>query len=261
MENDPHRWVKALRVSHDALVTQVLDLTPDQLGQGSYCRDWDVAQVLSHMGSGAEISLLGLERVLVNRPPLNREDFPVIWERWNGLSPTDKASEMIVWDRRRVSVLQGLDDKVLKTLRMNIFGMDLDVVGVVGLSLGEHAVHSWDVAVSFDPTAEVLYSSVELLVDRLPFAAGRLAKPERASRKSQIKVRTSHPDRHFLLSIGDSVALTKDVEGPVDGTLDMTSAALLRLVYGRLDPDHTPPGTTGAGSADLDELRKVFAGF
>jgi hypothetical protein len=32
-------------------------------------------------------------------------------------------------------------------------------------------------------------------------------------------------------------------------------------VYGRLDPDHTPPGTAGAGSADLDELRKVFAGF
>ena len=36
--------------------------------------------------------------------------FPVIWDRWNALDPIDKASEMVVWDRRYVSVLQGLDD-------------------------------------------------------------------------------------------------------------------------------------------------------
>jgi hypothetical protein len=30
-------------------------------------------------------------------------------------------------------------------------------------------------------------------------------------------------------------------------------------VYGRLDPDHTPPVETA--DADLDELRKVFPGF
>ena len=80
---------------------------------------------------------------------------------------------------------------------MNLFGMDLDAVGMVGIRLGEHALHSWDVAVTFDPAAEVLPSSMELLVDRIPFMAGWLAKPDRATSKTQIKVRTSHPDRHF----------------------------------------------------------------
>jgi uncharacterized protein (TIGR03083 family) len=261
METDPHRWIQALRASHDALVAQVRVLTPPQLEQGSYCRDWDVAQVLSHLGSGAEIALRGLERTLDNGEPLHREEFPVIWERWNALGPVEKASEMVVWDRRHVSVLQGLDDKTLKSLHMNFFGMDLDAAGIVGLRLGEHAVHSWDVAVSFNPGAEVLLSSVELLVDRIPYIAGRLAKPEKASTQMQVKVKTTQPDRHFLLSIGDSVALTKDVEGPIDGSLELSAAALLRLVYGRLDPAHTPPGTRTTGSADLDELRRVFAGF
>jgi uncharacterized protein (TIGR03083 family) len=261
MNTDPHSWIQALRTSHDALVGTVLGLTPGQLEQGSYCTDWNVAQVLSHIGSGAEIGLLGLERTLVGGPPLDRESFPVIWDRWNNLGPGDKASEMVVWDRRYVSVLQALDDKTLKSLHMTFFGMDLDAVGIVGIRLGEHAVHSWDVAVTFDPRAEVLPSSVELLVDRVPFIAGRVAKPDRASRKAQVKIRTSHPDRHFLLSIGESVALTEDVEGPIDGTLELTSAALLRLVYGRLDADHTPPGTSATGSTDLDELRRIFAGI
>ena len=260
METDPHRWIHALRLSHDALVAQVLDLTPARLEEGSYCRDWDVAQVLSHLGSGAEIALLGLERALVDGPPLERDEFPTIWGRWDSLGPTDKASEMVVWDRRHVSVLQALDDKTLKSLRMNLFGMDLDAAALVGIRLGEHALHSWDVAVTFDPRAEVLPSSVELVVDRIPFMAGWMAKPDRATSKTQIKIRTSHPERHFLLSIGESVALTQQVEGPVDGTLDLTAAALLRLVSGRLDPDHTPPGTTTTGSADLDELRQIFAG-
>jgi uncharacterized protein (TIGR03083 family) len=260
METDPHRWIHALRTSHDALVAQVLSLTPAQLEEGSYCRDWDVAQVISHLGSGAEIALLGLERTLVNGPPLEREEFPGIWGRWDGLGAIDKASEMVVWDRRHVSVLQALDDKTLKSLRMNMFGMDLDAAAMVGIRLGEHALHSWDVAVTFDPRAEVLPSSVELVVDRIPFMAGWMAKPDRATSKTQIKIRTSHPDRHFLLSIGATVALTQEVEGPIDGTLELTAAALLRLVSGRLDPDHTPPGTTATGSANLDELRQIFAG-
>jgi uncharacterized protein (TIGR03083 family) len=260
METDPHRWIHALRLSHDALVAQILGLTPAQLEQGSYCPDWDVAHVLSHLGSGAEIALLGLERTLVNGTLLDREDFAVIWDRWDNLGPLDKASEMVAWDRRHVSVLQALGDETVKSLRMNLFGMDLDAAGVVGTRLGEHALHSWDVAVSFDPSAEVLSSSVELVVDRIPYMAGWLAKPDRATSKIQIKIRTTHPDRHFLLSIGESVALTQEVEGPIDGTLDLTAAALLRLVSGRLDPAHTPKGTTAAGNADLDELRQIFAG-
>jgi hypothetical protein len=41
--------------------------------------------------------------------------------------------------------------------------------------------------------------------------------------------------------------------------VELPAEALLRLVYGRLDPDHTPAQVIGAGT--LDELREVFPGF
>jgi hypothetical protein len=38
----------------------------------------------------------------------------------------------------------------------------------------------------------------------------------------------------------------------------MPSEAFVRLVYGRLDPDHTP---VGVESPELDSLRRLFPGF
>ena len=261
MERDPRRWTEALRNSHDALVDLVTRLGPEQLNAGSYCRGWDIAQVLSHLGSSAEIGLLGLERALVDAAPLEREVFPAIWDRWNALSPLDKATEMVVWDRRFVSVLQGVDDLTLNSLHVALFGRNLNCAAIVALRLGEHALHSWDVAVAFNPVAEVLPTSVELLIDRVPFIAGRLGKAEKASGKEQIEIRTFRPQRRFFLSVFERVALSDSVEGEPEGTLELPSAAMLRLVYGRLDPRHTPPGVHVEGRADLDELRQIFSGF
>jgi hypothetical protein len=39
--------------------------------------------------------------------------------------------------------------------------------------------------------------------------------------------------------------------------LELPAEAFIRLVYGRLDPDHTPAVT---GPADLNELRRAFPG-
>ena len=42
---------------------------------------------------------------------------------------------------------------------------------------------------------------------------------------------------------------------------DTYKRALLRLVYGRLDPDHTPPVEVLTSDVDLDLLRQTFPGF
>ena len=49
------RTIQALRAEHDALSPLVAGLTDDQLRAASGAGDWPVAQVLSHLGSGAEI--------------------------------------------------------------------------------------------------------------------------------------------------------------------------------------------------------------
>jgi hypothetical protein len=49
------RTITALRSEHDTLAGLVPTLTDDQLATTSGAADWSVAQVLSHLSSGAEI--------------------------------------------------------------------------------------------------------------------------------------------------------------------------------------------------------------
>ncbi len=143
---------------------------------------------------------------------------------------------------------------------MSLFGMDLDAVDMVGMRLGEHALHTWDVAVSFDSGARVLPSSVDLLVDRIGFLATRLAKVEPLGGRS-IGIQTVEPLRRFLLTGGEAVTYGEWADEKPDGVLELPAEALLRLVYGRLDEAHTPSDVKAEGAADLDVLRQVFPGF
>lgn len=240
-------------------------MSPEQLSVDSYCTGWDLGQLLSHIGSGAEIGLTNLERALVGADPLGRDDYPIIWGQWNALNQGDKASQMVVWDRRSVSVLQALDDRDLASLRIPFLGMVVDVATFAGFRLSEHAIHSWDVAVTFDPAAEVLESSVFLLVDRLGFMVERLGKAPASGAHRRIEVRTTDPERRFLLAIEDKANLSEwpaaTAADPVDGRLTLPAAAFIRLVYGRLDPDHTPAEVKSEGEANLEQLRQVFPGF
>src|SRR4051812_36620496 len=52
--------IKALRSGHDDLAALVRGFTADDLARPSGASKWDVSQVLSHLGSGAEISLASL---------------------------------------------------------------------------------------------------------------------------------------------------------------------------------------------------------
>ena len=46
----------------------------------------------------------------------------------------------------------------------------------------------------------------------------------------------------------------------VSGSLRLPTEALAQLVTGRLDPAHTPAGTTAEGRPSLDELRRLYHG-
>ena len=61
METSPDPWIGTLRRSHDRLQALVEPLGQDQLEQRSYASEWSIAQVLSHLGSGAEIFSLFLD--------------------------------------------------------------------------------------------------------------------------------------------------------------------------------------------------------
>jgi uncharacterized protein (TIGR03083 family) len=261
VEQDPRAWIAALRNSHDRLAGLVTSLTSDQLRGPSYCRDWNVAQVLSHLGSGAEISLLMLPAALGEAELPGPETFPPIWDVWNAKTPDEQVADGLISDEKYVQALEALSDAELGRISVEFFGMHLDSVGLIRLRLGEHAPHTWDVAVSLDPAATLDPGAVTLLIDNVPqFLAPRLGRPPADA--FRLRIITTDPDRDYLLIAGESISMPvwPGDGGGADGEARMPAEALLRLAYGRLDSGHTPAEVV-ADAADLDRLRAMFPGF
>ena len=82
----PSDWVAALRKPHEHLRAVAAGLTTEQLTGQSYDAEWSVAQVLSHLGSGAEIYTLILESGLDGVEAPGPDQFHPIWDRWNAKS-------------------------------------------------------------------------------------------------------------------------------------------------------------------------------
>jgi hypothetical protein len=123
------------------------------------------------------------------------------------------------------------------------------------LRLNEHTLHTWDVEVALDPQATLTDDATGHIVDRLEMIARFTGKPN--GTVHDVTVHTSNPPRDFTIALGaDSVSLRPGASsGSPD--LELPAEAFIRLVYGRLDPDHAP---AVADPALLDELRRVFPG-
>jgi hypothetical protein len=129
------------------------------------------------------------------------------------------------------------------------------------MRLGEHALHTWDVAVARDDKATVAEDAVELIVDTLPVLASMIGKP--ASEPLRVHVTTYDPERRFQLDAGpDGVSLSPAAPSPLPpggAELRLPAEAFVRLVYGRLDDEHPAPAETA--NVELGTLRGIFPGF
>ena len=260
MSSNADATINALRAGHDELVAVVATLPPERLTGSSRCADWDVSEVISHLGSGAEITLAGLQRALdgsvVTLP--NTE----VWDRWNAMSPQDRATTFPVVNEALVSAYEALDDETRDTLLIDL-GFLPEPVGVAtaaGLRLNEFALHSWDVRAALDPSATVDAGAAAVLVDTSGLLLGWIGKAAEVDGDVQVLVETTSPDRVFGLSLTDAVS-KGDAPDSADATLRLPGEAWLRLTTGRLTPDTTTDAVTVSGSLTLDDLRRVFPGF
>ena len=228
-----------------------------QLNRQSYASEWTIVQVLSHIGSGAEIFSLFLEAGRKGEDPPGRERFEPIWDTWNARSPEEQATHALASDQAALERFESVDATEQERFHLNLFGGDVDMAVLARMRLSEHAIHTWDIAVALDPTATVAPDAVDLLIDTLGQLASRTGKPTESL--TRVNVSTTDPERQFVLDADESVSLLPwDGEESLAG-LRLPAEAFLRLIYGRLDPDHTPPVETGA--VDLDQLRATFPGF
>jgi len=256
MESNPRTWIAAVRRSQDRLASLVQTLTPEQLRGPSY-HDWTIAQVLGHLGSQAELFMGWVTAALEGTDPPGRETMQPIWDAWEARSPEEQAADSIAYNERLVQHFERLTDDELARMHLNLFGMELGPADLPRLRLAEHTLHTWDIAVALDPTARVAPDAVALLIDTLGFLANRAGKPQ--AKRFRLHVRTSEPEREFSLQVGDEVELAEWTDGAADSEMRIPAEAFLRLIYGRLDPEHTPAVET-SGEITLDDLRAIFSG-
>ena len=130
MEPSPAPWISALRHSHDRLRASVEPLGLAQLEQRSYASEWSIAQVLSHLGSQAEIFGLFLDAGLTGQEPPGREEFVPIWDSWNAKDPQAQASDALRADQATLERFESLDADEQARLHLKMFGMELGTTGL-----------------------------------------------------------------------------------------------------------------------------------
>jgi uncharacterized protein (TIGR03083 family) len=251
----------ALRSSHRRLEEATRPLTDEEIAGPSYCTDWSTAQVLSHIGSGAQIFGLLLDAGLSGAEAPGREEFSKIWDVWNAMSPDEQAESSLVADSAFLQRVDAVPAEELDALQMNLFGAPANAGRLLGMRLSEHAIHTWDVVVMREPSAEVAADATAFMIDHVDAVAARSGST--AGGPLEVEITTSEPERTFRLSVAETVTLrpaSADDSGPATSKVRMPAAALVRLVYGRLDADHTPASVEADG-VDLNQLRSVFPGF
>jgi uncharacterized protein (TIGR03083 family) len=253
---DTTAWISAIRSSHDRLTGLLSPLSDDEVQGPSYASEWSIADVASHLGSQAEIFELFLAAGLTGAPAPGGEAFQPIWDRWNALSPTEQVAQSIATNEAFVSRVEQIAPADAASFALSMFGMELDLAGFAAMRLGEHALHTWDVAVALDPTATVSADAVALLVDTIAPMAARSGKPQAGV--EPIDIVTADPERHLVLTVQPEVSIAEGAD-PAADVLHLPAEAFVRLVYGRLDPDHTPADV--ADETRLATARAVFPGF
>ena len=257
-DNEAYAGIAAFRASHERVSALVADLDEAALTAPSYADEWTIGQVLSHLGSQSVIMDRFLRAGLAGDGTPDGSLMPPIWDEWNAMAPRAWRDRSIAATEASLAIFESLDDAAVEGFGLDFFGTTLDLADFVGLRLGEHALHAWDIEVALDPTATVASDAIDFLVDRLGRTAARAGKP--SPEPFRVRVGTTNPAREFVVAVGDSVSISEtDADERYDGALDLPAEAFVRLVYGRLDTDHCP-AVTEAGHRGLSDLRATFPG-
>ncbi len=256
------RTISALRTTHDELAAKVSTLTEEQLTGPSGASEWSVAQVLSHLGSGAEISQAPYAAAIDGTEAPEGDFNQGVWDRWNAMTPIEQAAGFLAADEALVSLVERLSTEQRESLQIKLgfLPMPLSLAAALGMRLNESAQHTWDVNVALDPAAVIGDAAAAVVVEHfsgeLGFLLGFTGKADQVSEPAVVRVANVGVD----IVIGEGVALVAS-SGDATATMTGSAEALVRLLGGRLTSLYTPASVTVEGNVTLDDLRKVFPGY
>jgi uncharacterized protein (TIGR03083 family) len=229
-------------------------MTETDLTRPAYPAAWTIAQVLSHLGSGAVITQRRLDDAFAGRA--TPDDFaPSVWDAWNAKGPAAQRDDALTADAALIAQIDTATAEQGRTFTFALGPMTLDFEQFIGLRLNEHALHTWDIEVVENPTASIPHNATSLVIDNLELIARFTARP--TGDTMTVTVATTDPARAFAIELAPEAVTFTPTAAPTTADLELPGEAFIRLVYGRLDPAHTPPGPQGT---TLETLRHVFPG-
>ena len=252
------RTIAAIRHVHEHLADVAGSLTQEQLTGPSGASEWTVADVLSHLGSGSEINRYTLQRSRGDdrATPPNDE----VWDRWNALSPADQATGFVESSAALLEQLEGLtaEQRAGTMVDLGFLPQPVPLATTLGMRINEVALHGWDIDVALDPAAQVSDEAAGVIVEHfastMSFMLGFTGKNDLLP-NTRLAIGT-----WTLVAADDGIRIAEGVTDP-SATFDGPVEAAVRLMSGRLSPEHTPAGTTITGNVTLDELRAAFPGY
>ncbi|QIG43038.1 maleylpyruvate isomerase family mycothiol-dependent enzyme [Nocardioides anomalus] len=252
------RSIAELRAQHDQLAEVVAGLTQEQLTGPSGASEWSVADVLSHLGSGAEIGRYPVVAALTSADvdaPENTE----IWDRWNAMAPADQASGFLGSDEELVATYEAMtpEQREQTQIDLGFLPQPVPLATAVGMRLNEVVLHAWDVRAGLDPAATLSDEAASLLAEHytetMSFLLGFVGQPGDVG-----PTRVALGDHTVVVE--DAVRLEPGTEGAT-ATFEGPFEAGVRLITGRLRPEHTPADVAVTGDVSLEDLRTVFPGY
>jgi uncharacterized protein (TIGR03083 family) len=246
--------VDALRSSVERLRNLASSMGERELMADAYPAEWTVAQALSHLGSGAVIMQRRLEDVLAGQD--TPDDFaPGVWDTWNAKGPVAQRDDALAADAALLARIEAVPPGERNAFSSAMGPMTLGFAQFVGMRLNEHAFHAWDIEVVADPAATIPVPVAALVVDNLELVARFTGKP--TGDTATITVATTDPERGFTVELTPGGVALRPGVAAASPDVELPAEAFARLVYGRLDADHTPAGQHGPA---LDVLRQLFPG-
>lgn len=202
----PRAPIDALRSSVERLRDLAEAMSEEELTAGAYPAEWTVAQVLSHLGSGAVIMQRRLEDALAGQE--TPDDLaPGVWSSWNAKGPVAQRDDALAADAALLARIEAVLPDERNAFTSPMGPMTLGFAQFVGMRLNEHAFHTWDIEVVADTAATIPVPVAALVVDNLELVVRFTGKP--TGDTTPITVATTGPERGFTIELTPGgVALT-----------------------------------------------------
>jgi uncharacterized protein (TIGR03083 family) len=261
-ETNPYPLIKDYeRDEFDRLNRYLEALAPGGWVEQSYCTDWLVYQVVSHIGSGSRIGRMRLESWLSGAPPATREVMQSVWGLFDSLGPEQMLSAYQEAAQEYLAAEAATPDDAGAREVDGFLGKRPIYAYQLGRAW-ELACHSWDVQVSRDPHARFDPQAVALLAPRLQHVGAFLDKERAAALSTKpIVFRLADSGAEYTLDPGaERPRLQPGASADAPLVVEGPDEEIMRFVAGRhFVPGSRPQLKAVKGTAqDLANLRRAF---